>query len=499
MMAIEPREHTLSALLKGICVLPSVLDCRVYGIALDSRKVKKGDLFVALKGFNSAARAYVPQAIANGAVAVLVESDQGVVNICEDGDSVELFIPGLKGHVGKIASRFFGSPSKAMKVVGITGTNGKTSVSQYLAGVLSGLGEATGVIGTLGYGPLDDLEVATHTTPDVIKVHQILANLRGRGISTAAMEVSSHGLDQGRVDEVSFAGAVFTNLSRDHLDYHESMEAYGNAKRALFQKPGLSFAVINFDDEYGRDLVNTISGDTKIISYGISEPADISVDRVQYTKKGIHAELSGPWGTVSVRCQLLGAFNLSNVMAVIGVAYAMGYGIDEICQAVAGLSPVTGRMQSYSVEGQPGIIVDYAHTPDALKNALKAVKLHCNGNVWCVFGCGGERDKGKRPMMAAIAEKYADKVVVTDDNPRGESPEEVVKDIFSGFTEKENVRVIHDRQDAIETALTEASANDMVLVAGKGHEDYQEIAGQRLYFSDLAVVESYLDTGHQND
>lgn len=494
-MAIEPREHTLSVLLKGICQLPSVLDCRVYGIALDSRKVKKGDLFIALKGFSSSARAYVPQAVANGAVAVLVENDQSVLSICEEGDSVELFVPNLKTHVGEIASRFFGSPSKMMKVVGVTGTNGKTSVSQYLAHVLSDLGDKTGVIGTLGYGVLDDLEVATHTTPDAVKVHQILANLKGQGASCAAMEVSSHGLDQGRVDEVSFAGAVFTNLSRDHLDYHESMEAYGNAKKALFQKPGLSFAVINFDDEFGRELVGAISENTKIISYGISEPADIVVDRIQYTSKGINAELSGPWGTTSLSCQLLGAFNLSNVMAVIGVAFAMGYDIEEICRAVAELTPVTGRMQAYSVEGKPGVIVDYAHTPDALKNALLAVKQHCNGQLWCVFGCGGDRDVGKRALMAEMAEKYADIVVVTDDNPRGERPENIVADVVAGFSDSRHVRVIHDRRAAIETCIASAADKDMILVAGKGHEDYQEVAGQRIDFSDIAVVENCLSVG----
>lgn len=495
MMAIEPREHTLSALLKGICILPSVLDCRVYGIALDSRKVKKGDLFIALKGFSSSARAYVPQAVANGAVAVLVESDQDVLRICEEGDSVELFVPELKSYVGEIASRFFGAPSKHMKVIGVTGTNGKTSVSQYLAHVLSGLGDKTGVIGTLGYGMSDDLEVATHTTPDVVKVQQILANLRGQGASCTAMEVSSHGLDQGRVDEVSFSGAVFTNLSRDHLDYHGSMEAYGNAKKALFQKPGLSFAVINFDDEYGRELVNAISANTRIISYGISEPADIAVDRIQYTHKGINAELSGPWGTVSLTCQLMGAFNLSNVMAVIGVAFAMGYDINEICQAVAELTPVMGRMQVYSVDGRPGVIVDYAHTPDALKSALEAVRQHCQGDVWCVFGCGGDRDVGKRSLMAAVAEQYADVVVVTDDNPRGEKPESIIADIMAGFSKANNARVVHDRRTAIEQSISAAAANDMILVAGKGHEDYQEVAGERFSYSDIDVVENYLNVG----
>lgn len=494
-MAIEPREHTLSALLKGICLLPSVLDCRVYGIALDSRKVKKGDLFIALKGFDSSARAYIPQAVASGAVAVLVESDERVLSICEEGDSVELFVPNLKNYVGEIASRFFGSPSKLMKVIGVTGTNGKTSVSQYLAHVLSGLGDKTGVIGTLGYGLPDDLEVATHTTPDAVKVQQILANLKGQGANCAAMEVSSHGLDQGRVDEVSFAGAVFTNLSRDHLDYHESMEAYGDAKKALFKKPGLSYAVINFDDEFGRELVGAISESTKVISYGISQPADIVVDRIQYTKKGINADLTGPWGTTSLSCQLLGAFNLSNIMAVIGVAFSMGYDIQEICQAVSELTPVTGRMQSYSVEGKPGVIVDYAHTPDALKNALQAIKQHCSGKIWCVFGCGGERDVGKRPMMASIAEENADVVVITDDNPRRENPESILADVMGGFSEGSNVQVIHDRRTAIETSIASAVANDMILVAGKGHEDYQEVAGQRLDYSDIVVVENCLNMG----
>ena len=491
-MAIEPREHTLAALLKNICTVPSVLDCRVYGVALDSRKVKKGDLFIALKGFSASARAYIPQAIANGAVAVLVESDQQGLKICEEGDSLELFVPELKRYVGKIADRFFGAPSKHMSVVGVTGTNGKTSVTQYLANVLSGLGNKTGVIGTLGYGMPGELEVATHTTPDVVKVQQILANLRDQGAKTAAMEVSSHGLDQGRVDDVSFTGAVFTNLSRDHLDYHDSMEAYGEAKKALFVKPGLSFVVVNFDDEYGRSLVGSLPDTTRVISYGISHPADISVDRVQYSKKGIHAELSGSWGSAQLRCELLGAFNLSNVLAVVGVALAIGYKIEEICQSVAELKPVTGRMQTYNAEGQPAVIIDYAHTPDALVNALQAVKQHCAGKVWCVFGCGGNRDKGKRPMMAEAAEKYADNVVVTDDNPRNEAASAIVADILKGLSDETCVQVIHDRQAAIEQTIKLATENDMILVAGKGHEDYQEIAGSRLPYSDIDVVESYL-------
>ena len=491
-MAIEPREHTLAALLKNICIVPSVLDCRVYGVALDSRKVKKGDLFIALKGFSSTARAYVPQAIANGAVAVLIEGDKSGLKICEDGDSLELFIPDLKRYVGKIADRFFGSPSKHMKVVGVTGTNGKTSVSQYLADVLSGLGNKAGVIGTLGYGMPGELEVATHTTPDVVKVQQVLANLRGQGATTAAMEVSSHGLDQGRVDEVNFTGAVFTNLSRDHLDYHKSMDAYGEAKKALFLKPGLSFVVVNFDDEYGRSLVNSLPDSTRVISYGISQPADISVDRVQYSKKGIHAELSGSWGSAQLRCELLGAFNLSNVLAVVGVALAMGYKIEEICRSVAELKPVTGRMQTYNAEGQPAVIIDYAHTPDALVNALQAVKQHSNGKVWCVFGCGGDRDKGKRPMMAEAAEKYADRVVVTDDNPRNEDATDIVADIVEGFSNDSCMQVVHDRQTAIEQTIERANEHDMILIAGKGHEDYQDVAGRKLPYSDIAVVEGYL-------
>lgn len=491
-MAIEPREHTLSALLKNICAVPSVLDCRIYGVALDSRKVKKGDLFIALKGFSSSARAYVPQAIANGAVAVLVESDGPGVKICEEGDSLELFIPDLKRYVGEIADRFFGAPSKHMNVIGVTGTNGKTSVSQYLADVLSSLGNKAGVIGTIGYGMPGELEVATHTTPDVVKVQQILANLRGQGATSAAMEVSSHGLDQGRVDEVNFTGAVFTNLSRDHLDYHESMEAYGEAKKALFLKPGLSFVVVNFDDDYGRSLVQSLPDTTRIISYGISQPADISVDRVEYSKKGIHAELSGYWGAAELQCALLGAFNLSNVLAVVGVALAMGYDINEICESIKELKPVMGRMQTYNVEGKPAVIIDYAHTPDALVNALKAVKQHCVGRVWCVFGCGGDRDKGKRSMMAEAAEKYADKVVITDDNPRHEDASDIVADILKGLGDDASVQVIHDRKIAIEQTIALAADNDMVLIAGKGHENYQEIAGSRLPYSDIDVVEYYL-------
>jgi UDP-N-acetylmuramoyl-L-alanyl-D-glutamate--2,6-diaminopimelate ligase len=482
--------QTLKTLLQDVFDLPKGLDARIHGITLDSRSAKSGDLFIAVSGLTHKADDFVDEAIKRGAAAVLLEQENAAVGavLCERDGAVLLSLPGLKKELGKIAARFFGEPSCQLSVIGITGTNGKTSVSHYLSQVLNYLGCKCGVMGTLGYGFADALRPSTHTTPDVVRTHQWLSEMHKEGAKSVAMEVSSHGLEQGRVDHISFTGAIFTNLSRDHLDYHGSMEQYGNAKKLLFTQHSPGFAVINIDDGFGASLANQLDSEQKIIRYGMSEQADLEVTRVEYGRFGVRAEIKSPWGDRTLNTKLMGSFNLSNLLAVIGGGIGMGYSLDALIEAMEEIKPVPGRMQPVTCSGQATVVIDYAHTPDALENAIKSARLHCDGVLWCVFGCGGDRDKGKRPLMGEIAEKWSDKVVITNDNARTENPVSIVEDILAGMHSTKEVKVEQDRALAIEFALDHAKAGDLVLVAGKGHERYQEVDGERLEFSDYDTV-----------
>lgn len=480
----------LASLLLGICHVPSGLNTQIHGLVCDSRKVKQGDLFVALAGLNSSHEAYVDDAIAHGAAAVLIECSEDTHEkdreAHEDGTAVELYVPSLGSHIGEIAHRFYHRPSDDMQVVGVTGTNGKTSVANYLAQFFAATGLATAVVGTLGYGICAKGEALIdtgHTTPSVVDVHRILAHLRDAGAELVAMEVSSHGLEQGRVSGVNFEGAVYTNLSRDHLDYHGSMEEYAQAKAKLFAWPSLKYVVINGDDDYARTMLQESSTEIRRIRYGIKAAANFEVcasdiELGQSTK----ALVAVGSAHVEIESALLGEFNLYNVLSVLGVALAKHYE-PRALSYVNQLVPVTGRLETISAEGKPMMIVDYAHTPDALENVLRTVQEIRTGRVITVFGCGGDRDKGKRPLMASVAEKYSDKIIVTNDNPRSEVPAAILNDIKQGFSFS-NFELIEDRSQAIQSAYALADENDIVLVAGKGHENYQETNGQRLFFSD---------------
>ncbi|WP_313450871.1 UDP-N-acetylmuramoyl-L-alanyl-D-glutamate--2,6-diaminopimelate ligase [Stutzerimonas kunmingensis] len=458
-------------------------DVLIRELTLDSRKVRGGDLFLAVPGLQFDGRDHIQDAVARGAAAVAYEAE-GLDESLTD-NAVMVPVLHLAEQLSAIAGRFYGEPSRSLRVVGVTGTNGKTSVSQLIAQALDRLGEPCGIIGTLGTGFHGQLELGRHTTPDAIGVQATLANLKQEGARAVAMEVSSHGLDQGRVAALDFDVAVFTNLSRDHLDYHGSMDAYGAAKARLFEVPGLSCRVINLDDAFGRVLAGE-ERESRLITYSLEDPtAYLFCAEARLDDDGIHARLITPQGERSLRSPLLGRFNVSNVLAAVGALLGMDYPLDEILAVLPELQGPAGRMQRLGGGDHPLIVVDYAHTPDALEKVLTALRPHARGRLLCLFGCGGDRDTGKRPLMAEVAERLADGVVVTDDNPRNEAPEQILEGIGSGFSNPAAVTFSHGRAQAIASLIAAARAEDVVVLAGKGHEDYQEVRGERLPFSDL--------------
>ncbi|MBC9252106.1 UDP-N-acetylmuramoyl-L-alanyl-D-glutamate--2,6-diaminopimelate ligase [Pseudomonas alcaligenes] len=452
-------------------------------LTLDSRKVRPGDLFLAVPGIAQDGRAHIVDAIARGAAAVAYEAEGSSVVSAKGAELVA--IKGLANQLSAIAGRFYGEPSRALRLVGVTGTNGKTSVSQLLAQALDKLGERCGIVGTLGCGFYEALESGRHTTPDPIALQATLADLKQAGARALAMEVSSHGLEQGRVAALDFDVAVFTNLSRDHLDYHGTMEAYGAAKAKLFAWPELKCRVLNLDDDFGRQLAAE-QHDSRLISYSLNDSAAYLYCRqASFDDHGIRAQLVTPQGEGHLHSPLLGRFNLSNLLAVVGALLGLNYGLDEILRVLPQLQGPVGRMQRFGGGQQPLVVVDYAHTPDALEKVLEALRPHVTGRLLCLFGCGGDRDSGKRPLMAAVAERLADVVLVTDDNPRTEDPQQIVADIRAGFAKPEQVEFVHGRGQAVAQLIAGAKVGDVVVLAGKGHEDYQEINGVRHAFSDL--------------
>jgi UDP-N-acetylmuramoyl-L-alanyl-D-glutamate--2,6-diaminopimelate ligase len=400
----------------------------------------------------------------------------------------------LRDKTGAIAARFFGEPSKSLDLIGVTGTNGKTSTVQLIAQALAFLGRKPATVGTLGAGMHGAVIEGERTTPDAISMQALLAGFRDAGASHVAMEVSSHALEQGRVNALAFDVAVFTNLTRDHLDYHGTMEAYGAAKAKLFAFEGLRAAVINIDDPFGIKLAKGLGEGiaklrTTMAGESTDKDAEVRADIIVTSAKGLSFNLNTPWGMRTVRSALLGRFNVANLLAVAAVLGALGEPFDRIHAALEALEPVNGRMSRLGGDGRkPLVVIDYSHTPDALKQALLALRSHTKGKLICVFGAGGDRDQGKRPIMAAIAERLADVVIVTDDNPRTEDGDTIVAQIMDGFAHRDTVLVERDRAQAIALALADAKADDVVLIAGKGHETYQEGPQGKLPFDDLAVA-----------
>ena len=463
----------------------------ISGLALDSRQVVAGDLFIAVKGTQANGTQYITQAVNNGAVAVLVE--QGA--LAPECAVPVIVVPQLSEYVSDIAGVFYAQPSQQVPITAITGTNGKTTCSQLLAKLFELLDEPAGFIGTLGYGlsgygqsgskvgkqPTD----TGLTTPDAISVQRILAELKETGAKRIAMEVSSHSLVQRRVAGLKINTAVFTNLTRDHLDYHGDLNRYAAAKARLFAMAGLKSAVINLDDSVGRLILANLDSLVNGISYSVeNHSADIYCERISISAAGIDAEVVTPWGRGHLQSSLLGKFNLANLLAVIGAAGMQGFALDKILQAAAALTAVTGRMELVDSSAQPAVVIDYAHTPDALEKALQALRGHCRGKLWVVFGCGGDRDIGKRAEMGKVADHRADKIIVTSDNPRSESPQKIINQVLLGISR--DVSAVVDRRDAIRTAIVDAQPEDVILIAGKGHEDYQILGADRLPFSDRA-------------
>ncbi len=494
---MQQGANTLSSLLKGVSLVAANEDCQITSLVLDSREVSEGALFVALKGTQQHGLAFVDMAIQKGAAAIVWESDESVS--LSDSAIPQIQIPNLRDQLGLIANRFYGFPSQSLDMVGITGTDGKTSVSHFIAQALNDCA----VIGTIGIGCLDDLQTASLTTPDVISVHKTLDAMKSQGVKCVAMEVSSHALHQGRVEGVEFNVAVLTNLSRDHLDYHGTVEAYADAKEQLFKWPNLKAMVINLDDDFGRRIHQqalqlskkgggAITHIVTVIPYGIGQVSDypqgtLVAGKVHFNNQGISAQLSFGDQQGELKASVLGRFNLSNLLASLGAILALGETLKDALLKINKVQTVAGRMEKISDEGFLTVI-DFAHTPNALEAVLKALGEHLNdkqkNNLICVFGCGGDRDTGKRPIMAKIAEQYADVVIVTDDNPRSESPQKIMQDIVAGFDQPSVVTIEHDRATAIQIALNQAEQGDAVLIAGKGHESVQILATGTIPFSD---------------
>ncbi|MCY4330691.1 MAG: UDP-N-acetylmuramoyl-L-alanyl-D-glutamate--2,6-diaminopimelate ligase [Endozoicomonadaceae bacterium] len=489
------NQYSLNKLLQQLNINDP--DCAVNytGITTDSRKVKPGDLFIATPGVTSDGRQFISQAIKQGAVAVLAEQDETFSENKKYNNVTVYAIKNLHLSTGSLLNQWFDYASEQLTVVGITGTNGKTSCCFFLAQILQYTGIKTGVVGTVGTGIYPQLLPSQNTTPGIFDLHEILFRWNKQQIPWTVMEVSSHALTQRRVDGVAFDIALFTNISRDHLDFHGSMNNYVQAKAQLFCQPDLKYAIINQDDKYSDVMISNISKKTACITYSLNNKnADIYLQRKQCTHNYTEVLIKTPWGCGEFKTQLFGRFNLYNLAGVIGVLGCADFALHTILSAIEKINYVPGRMTVYGGNNQPLVLVDYAHTPDALSNALLAIKEHHNGKIICIFGCGGDRDRGKRPLMMKAALEYADQVVLTSDNPRFEDPLSIIDDALAAVPphKKGQIAIIPDRKQAINQTIRNTQKNVAILVAGKGHENYQEIAGIKYHLDDGEIVENAL-------
>jgi UDP-N-acetylmuramoyl-L-alanyl-D-glutamate--2,6-diaminopimelate ligase len=477
-------------------------DLQVADLTQDSREVRAGSLFVALQGATHHGLEFARQACEQGAVAILWEPAEGVAPPQLPGNVACIAMPDLSARAGMIADRFFGEPSAQLRICAFTGTNGKTTCAFLLAQCMERLGRSAAYIGTIGWGRVGALRSLAHTTPDAISMHRMLAQMLADGVRDVALEVSSHALDQHRIAGVRLHAAAFTNLTHDHLDYHRTMHAYGDAKARLFAYPGLKQCIVNVGDDFGRHLAERLRDDARLMAAWIdtdggtdawSRARHLRARRVHCETRGLTMEFDGTFGDVALQARLIGRFNAENLAIVLGCLLSLGVGPLQAATALGECDPPPGRMEIVPSDGadKPLAVVDYAHTPDALAKALGALREHCAGELWCVFGCGGDRDPAKRPMMGAVADTLADRIIVTDDNPRSENPQAITRQIAAAFT-RHSPQVIGDRAQAIATALRAAGAADVVLIAGKGHEDYQIYGATRREFSDRSEAMRYL-------
>jgi UDP-N-acetylmuramoyl-L-alanyl-D-glutamate--2,6-diaminopimelate ligase len=495
---IAPTKN-LRALLAGLTSV-AIPEVGVNDLSLDSRRIRQGGAFFALSGTRTHGLAYASQAVAAGASVVVWEPVPEVSLPPFPAHVVTVAVPRLSAMLGGIADRFFDEPSKSVSVIGVTGTNGKTTSAFVIASALAKLGRKSAYAGTLGYGPIEAIKSGTHTTPDAVTVHRQLAELRAQDFKHLGMEVSSHALDQHRVGGVRFHTALFTNLTHDHLDYHGTFAAYGAAKAKLFDSPELQHAVINIDDDFGRSLAFDRHHDADVTAVSAKTNPNVTRSRMRSlfaergmaTSTGLQIKVNGTWGVGLLSSRFIGAFNVDNLLGALAALLGYDVSLDAAIDALEHCVPPPGRMETFSAAGKPLTVVDYAHTPDALEKALVAMRDHCTGKLTCVFGCGGDRDATKRPVMGGIAERLANRVIVTDDNPRTEDGDAIVADILNGMKSADRVLIERDRAMAIDRAIREAGPNDGVLIAGKGHEDYQIVGLVSRYFSDRDVVNAVL-------
>ncbi|MCF6318308.1 MAG: UDP-N-acetylmuramoyl-L-alanyl-D-glutamate--2,6-diaminopimelate ligase [Proteobacteria bacterium] len=494
--------NDLSELLNWLDIDSKFLDIKVSGMCLDSRKITHGDVFVALSGFDNHGIDFAYQVQRGGAVAIIAESlSKG--KAIPKGRQQPIDIPvveieNLTEKLGMLASNFYNNPSGKLEIIGITGTNGKTSCAWLMLQAWDKLGIKGAYIGTLGSGTLQQMHDLPNTTPTALELQKILSDFASLGITHVSLEVSSHGLSLGRVNNTKFKGAGLTNISRDHLDFHKTMQQYSDAKKSLFTDFDLDFSIINANDYYGRQWINEIQNkkpnkkQSEVISYGIEKDNfQLNAKNLVLTPSGIDFDIVWKGKSYALHTPLLGKFNVNNLLLVIATLIKQGFNINDITKLIPELNPVPGRMNCVDVKKhQPLIIVDYAHTLDALKQVLLALKEHNARKIWCIFGCGGNRDKGKRPQMGHIAESYADFVIITDDNPRYEDNQQIVQDILMGMNTEQ--LVIHDREQAIAYAINNAHNNDLILIAGKGHEAYQLINGKYHVFDDRIITTQLL-------
>ncbi|MBK6598333.1 MAG: UDP-N-acetylmuramoyl-L-alanyl-D-glutamate--2,6-diaminopimelate ligase [Proteobacteria bacterium] len=509
-MSVVPRPiRALQPLLEGIARVEH--DCELTDITQDSRAASAGCAFLACAGRTTHGLRFATQAVERGARAILWEPALNAPAVPEfHSDIIVTPVDSLSVRAGEIADRFFGAPSAQLAVTGVTGTNGKTTTAYLLAQLWTAFGSPAAYLGTIGTGLPGALTGAALTTADAVTVQRSLAEMLRLGARHVIMEVSSHALDQGRVNGVRFRTAMFSNLSRDHLDYHSSMDAYAAAKARLFERPELTARIINIDDEFGAQLASRAAQPGHLLVTSrrqqASLPGRTAMD-ARYVRavglvsdaRGLTIAIESSWGNCDLQTPLIGAFNIDNVLLALAALLDGGVELPIAAGAFRHIEAPPGRMQRFGATGTaPLVLVDYAHTPDALANALRAARAHCTGGgkLWVVFGCGGDRDVGKRPLMGAIAQQLADAIVLTDDNPRGESPSEIIAAIRTGMqppaVTSTDLLVLHDRRVAIATTLERATAKDVVLVAGKGHEDYQLYGSERRAFSDAAVIRDLL-------
>lgn len=480
----------LAELLSDISLTPSQAAIELQDLRLDSRQLTSGCGFVALPGASVDGRRFIEAALAADVACVLAEAD-GLAPEWQANEGV-VAVAGLKARLGELAARLYGTATAETLLLGVTGTNGKTSVAWFLRDALNAVGQDCALVGTLGMQFAASSVDSGHTTPDLLTLHRVLADFRKQGAKACAMEVSSHALAQGRVDGLPIRLGIFTNLSRDHLDYHGSMEDYLAAKAALFARDEIELAVINHDDAGGRQLLAQLPTGLRCVTFGESSEAEVRALSCQPDNHGMTLTLSLGGQELSCRLPLFGRFNLSNLLAVAASLHGLGHEAAAIEQALAAITPVPGRMQPLLAEQGPTVLVDYAHTPDGVEKALQAARQHFGGKLWCVVGCGGNRDQGKRPLMAAAAERLADRLMLTSDNPRDEEPEAILDQMQAGLTTPAAALREVDRELAIDRVIKQADECDLVLICGKGHETWQEVRGHKLPMDDRLLARAAL-------